>query len=241
MISESELEELLERARGNPEADQEFFRHLLDATVYAHAPISDDSETLRLIQFKHPDGYDALPFFTSESKAALAAGNSARIVTFTGRELFKTTRGATLMINPNDGGGVLFPEEIGSLLTTGSIVQLRTDRWTGGNAWFGSPSWQPSWLVPVLTRTLAQQSSVEAAYVIQTAREDSPNEVSLLIVLGATAGSAERAARACLTSMQPEIERSPPKVPIDLTVYDSAEGTPDFVAGSGVKPFYRRR
>lgn len=53
MISENELEERLERARGNPKEDQEFFRYLLEATVYAHAPISDDSEKFRLIQFKH--------------------------------------------------------------------------------------------------------------------------------------------------------------------------------------------
>src|SRR5690625_3896348 len=109
MISENELEERLERARGNPKEDQEFFRYLLEATVYAHAPISDDSEKFRLIQFKHPDGFDALPFFTSESKAAVAAGSSARIIACTGRELLEMTRGATLMLNPNDGGAVLYP------------------------------------------------------------------------------------------------------------------------------------
>lgn len=109
MISESELEELLERARGNPEVDQEFFQRLLGARVYAHVPISDDSGKVRLIQFKHPDGFDALPFFTSESKAAAAAGRSARIVSFTGRELLEVTRGATLMLNPNGWRGRTVP------------------------------------------------------------------------------------------------------------------------------------
>ena len=71
MISEIELEERLEQARGNPEADQQFFTYLLEATVYAHVPISDDSPKLRFVQFRHPDGFDALPFFTSESRAAL--------------------------------------------------------------------------------------------------------------------------------------------------------------------------
>lgn len=240
MISESELEERLERARGNPEADQEFFLYLLEATVYAHAPISDDSAKFRLLQFKHPDGFDALPFFTSESKAAVAAGKSARIVTFTGRELLEITRGATLMLNPNDGGAVLYPEEVESLLATGTIVQVRKDPWTGGPVWFGSPDRQPVWLVPVLTRTLTQQSSVESAYLIQTAPEASPEAVSLLIVLSVEPGHAERAARACLTSMQPEIQRSPPELAIDLTVFDPAQGIPDFVVGSGVEPFYQR-
>lgn len=188
----------------------------------------------------NPDGFDALPFFTSESKAALAAGGSARIVTFTGRELLDITRGATLMVNPNDGGAVLYPEEIESLLATGSIVQLKKDPWTSGRVWFRSPSWQPSWLVPALTRILREQNAVEAAYVIQTAPKDDPSAVSLLIVLAVAPGSAERAARACLTSLQPDIERSPPDIAIDLTVYDPAQGVPDFVAGSGADPFYRR-
>lgn len=240
MISETDLEELLERARGNPEVDQEFFERLLGARVYAHAPISDDSAKLRLIQFKHPDAFDALPFFTSRSKAAVAAGRSARIVTFTGRELLEATRGATLMLNPNDGGAVLYPEEVDSLLITGTIAPLNKDSASNAPAWFGAPDWQPSWLIPVLRRTLARQSSVEEAYVIQTAPEADKNAISLLIVLGVGPSSAEQAVRACLTSMHPEIQRSPPDIAIDLTVFDPAQGVPEFVSGCGVEPFYRR-
>ncbi len=241
MISESELEERLEQARGNPEADQEFFRLLLEATVYAHVPISDDSTKFRLIQFRHPDGFDALPFFTSEYKAAAAAGRSAEIVTFTGRELLEITRGATLMLNPNDGGAVLYPEEVESLLTTGTIAQIRKDPWPGGKVWFGPPDWLPPWLIPVLTQTLKRQGHVTSACVIQTAPETNKDDVSLLIVLGVPPDQAEHAARACLTSMQGEIQRSPPELAIDLTVFDPAQGVPDFVAGSGVEPFYQRK
>lgn len=240
MISESELEEHLERARGNPEAEQEFFRYLLDAPVHAHAPISDDSRKFRLIQFKHPDGFDALPFFTSHSKAAFAAGHAARIVTFTGRELLEMTRGAILMLNPNDGGAVLYPEEIQSLLATGTIAPVRKDSWTGEPLWWGSPDRPPSWLIPVLTRTLTQQKSVTSAYLIQTAPEADREAVSLLIVLGVAPDQAERAARACLTSIHAELQRSPPEVSIDLTLFDPAQGIPDFVTASGVEPFYQR-
>lgn len=238
MISESELEERLERARGNPEEDQEFFRYLLEATVYAHVPTSDDAAKLRLIQFKHPDGFDALPFFTSESKAAAAAGRSARIVTCMGRELFEMTRGATLMLNPNDGGAVLYPEEIESLLTSGTVAQVRKDTWHEGPTWFGSPDQQPPWLVPVLTQTLTKQTFVASAYLIQTATAAHPEVVSLLIVLGVAPKYSERAARACMTSMQPAIQQSPPDQTIDLTVFDPAEGLPAYIAESDVEPFY---
>ena len=60
-----ELEARLERSRLDPTEEPAFFRSLLEATVYVHAPVSDDSKHLRLVQFRHPDGFDAIPFFTS--------------------------------------------------------------------------------------------------------------------------------------------------------------------------------
>ena len=56
MISERELERRLERVRQNRDLEPAFFRCLLDARVYAHAPVSDDHSRLRLLQFQHPDG-----------------------------------------------------------------------------------------------------------------------------------------------------------------------------------------
>ncbi|WP_261998243.1 enhanced serine sensitivity protein SseB C-terminal domain-containing protein [Stenotrophomonas sp. Ste96] len=190
--------------------------------------------------FERGGKLDALPFFTSQSKAAVAAGHSARIVTFTGRELLEMTRGATLMLNPNDGGAVLYPEEIESLLTTGAIAPVRKDSWTGEPLWWGSPDRPPSWLIPVLTRTLTQQKSVTSAYLIQTAPEADREAVSLLIVLGVAPDQAERAARACMTSIHAELQRSPPEIAIDLTLFDPIQGIPDFVTASGVEPFYQR-
>ncbi|MGX9780623.1 SseB family protein, partial [Stenotrophomonas maltophilia group sp. LNF336] len=82
----------------------------MDAIVYVHAPISDDAQTLRLVQFRHPDGFDAIPFFTSLDKAQAASSSAVRILGVSGRELLTGTRGATLMLNPNYGGVVLYPE-----------------------------------------------------------------------------------------------------------------------------------
>ncbi len=239
MISETELEARLEHARQNPEEEPEFFRCLLDATVYAHAPISDDRPGLRLIQFKHPDGFDALPFFTSEAKAAVAAGRTARIVTSTGRELFEMTRGAILMLNPNDGGSLLYPEEIWALLATGTMAPVRKETSDGSHVGVGVPDREPRWLVPVLTRTLTLLPPVQAAYLIQTSASNSES-ISLLIVLAVAKKDSERAARACLTAMQPSLLKSPPDYAIDLTVFDPAQGVPNYVADSGVEPFYSR-
>lgn len=123
-ISTAELERRLERARTHREEELAFFRCLLDAWVYAHVPLSDDHPRLRLIQFQHPDGFYAVPFFTSEAKARFAGRGVVRIVKFTGRELLAGTPGATFMLNPNDSGCVLYPEEVEALLRTGTVARL---------------------------------------------------------------------------------------------------------------------
>ena len=123
-ISTAELERRLERARAYREEEPAFFRCLLDAWVYTHAPLSDEHPRVRLVQFRHPDGFDAIPFFTSETKARFAGRGVARTVKVTGRDLLEGTRGATLMLNPNDGGCVLYPEEVDALLRSGTVARV---------------------------------------------------------------------------------------------------------------------
>ena len=100
MISERELERRLELARQNRELEPAFFRCLLDAKVYAHAPVSDDHPRLRLLQFRHPDGFHAVPFFTSLEKARPPRGIPAKVVPLSGRQFLELTRGATVMLKP---------------------------------------------------------------------------------------------------------------------------------------------
>ena len=82
-ISTAELERSLERARTNREEEQAFFRFLLEAWVYAHVPLNDDHSRLRLVQFRHPEGFLAVPIFTSEAKARFAGRGEVRTVKLT--------------------------------------------------------------------------------------------------------------------------------------------------------------
>lgn len=100
-ISTAELERRLERARANREEEPAFFRCLLEAWVYTHALVSDDHARLQLLQFRHPDGFHAVPFFTSIKKARPPEGITAKVVPLLGRQFLELTRGATLMLNPN--------------------------------------------------------------------------------------------------------------------------------------------
>ncbi|KAG1435634.1 hypothetical protein G6F56_013899 [Rhizopus delemar] len=124
----------------------------MDAIVYVHAPISDDAQTLRLVQFRHPDGFDAIPFFTSLDKAQAASSSAVRILGVSGRELLTGTRGATLMLNPNYGGVVLYPEEVATLLDTGFLA--RVERLAPAEFAVRPAQAAPAWLAPAISGSL---------------------------------------------------------------------------------------
>ena len=237
MITDEELEIRLERAREHREEEPAFFRSLLEATVYAHAPQSDDHPRLRFIQFRHPDGFDALPFFTSEAKAAAAGSSTVRIIALTGRALFESTRGATLMLNPNDNGCVLYPEEVEALLTTGTVARIETIRLENENPIIISEHANPpAWLLPLLLTIYAQLAIVEAAYLLEVAPQSKPEEQTLLIALAVPPEHAERAARATITAVQPLCARS--GLALDLTTFDPAHGKPSYLCHPGIEQFY---
>ena len=122
------LDRLIEAAAKDPSREPELFQALLGATMYAHSPIGDKSERLRLVMFKSPDdGSYVVPVFTDKAKAEFAARGKVRLVEGTGRELLEITRGATVMINPNDVRCTLYPEEISELLASGTIVPVQKD------------------------------------------------------------------------------------------------------------------
>lgn len=237
MISTKELERHLERARKDREAEPAFFRSLLEATVYAHAPLSDDHPRLRLVQFRHPGGFYAVPFFTSEAKARAAGQAAVQIVKFTGRELLKGTPGATFMLNPNDGGCVLYPEEVDALLTTGTVARIETLQVTSENPLTASGQADPPlWLKPTLMALYTTLSFVEAAYLMEVLPEGAPIERRLLIALAVAPEHAERAARATITATQPLCATS--RLTLDLTTFDPAKGTPEYLRQPGVERFY---
>src|SRR5689334_4767372 len=125
MVSNDELERLRQRSIADGREESAFFRALLDSTVYAHVPISDDSGRLRFVQFARPDtGQLVLPFFINEEEAYATAGPTRRVVTLLGRVLLEHTLGATLILEPNRQWCVLYPEEVKELLSTGFVARL---------------------------------------------------------------------------------------------------------------------
>ncbi len=236
-INTAELERRLERARTHREEEPAFFRCLLDAKVYAHAPASDDHSRLRLLQFRHPDGFHAIPFFTSIEKARPPTGIAAKIIPLLGRQFLELTRGATVMLNPNDGGCVLYPEEVDALLKTGAVARIEKIHLDDDFSYLVSDQANPPfWLMPCLIGLYSQLSFVQVAYLLEVAPPHAPAERTLLIALGVAPEHAERAVRASITEIQPFCAHI--DVALDITTFDPAKETPAYLRQRGVERFF---
>jgi hypothetical protein len=241
MISQAELDALMQRALSDKDAEPAFFRALLDATVYAHAPRVAQTGRLRLIQFPLPEnGQMVLPFFSDGVQARAAAGSTATVIVLTGRQLFELTRGATLMLNPNGCSCLLYPEEIAALLDHGEIATLDQLELTAPKAMdFREVYPPPTWLTDPLIALYARLPSVEAAYLVEVTAHDDPDpqHFGLLIGLVVPSAEAERAVRATITTVQP-LCRIRDKA-VDLMEF-APEEVPDWIRKLNPTPFYIR-
>lgn len=235
--AEAELEASFERARDSAAEERAFFKRLMDAIVYVHAPVSDDAQKVRLVQFRHPDGFDAIPFFTSLDKAQAASSTAVRILGVSGRELLTGTRGATLMLNPNDGGIVLYPEEIATWLDTGFLA--RVEKPVPFEFAVRPAQSAPAWLAPTIAQSLEHASFVSAAYLLETRPAPNANQPpGLLIWLVADMAFAERSARLVTTAIQPLC--SEVDVVIDLMVHDASQPLPEALDNPQALPIFTR-
>ncbi|QND81016.1 SseB family protein [Pseudoxanthomonas mexicana] len=232
-----ELEALLERSRLDPTEEPAFFRSLLDATVYIHVPVSDDSKHIRVVQFRHPDGFDAIPFFTSPQKAQFASSRAVRIVELCGHDLLSQTRGATLMLNPNDGGAVLYPEEIASLLDTGFMARVEKIEYSGLHIRPAANA--PAWLEDAVRTSVQDADFVAEAYLLESNPSDRWNErPGLVIYLVVDHAFADRAARMVTAAVQPLCGHH--DTVIDVMIHDVTQPLPDALVNVEMVPIYRR-
>lgn len=243
----SGLDHLMEAAVKDASREPELFRALLDTVLFAHASIDDKTDQtgdgasrVRLMMFKSPDdGTLVIPVFTDEAKATFASRGVARVIAVTGRELFEATRGATLMLNPNDVRCTLYPEEISALLTNGTLAPVTKDRFEEDQAHTFRLTKVPAPLVKALRTALAAVPSVELAYIAGVRWRDPGRPDSVLIALGSSPGREDREARATAIVMQSAMDRL--NLPLDIVHFDSNQARPSWITSLGLKPVYRRR
>lgn len=238
-VSLNELEELRKRARELRD-EVPFFRALLDAAVYAHAPLSDDSGRVRFIQFHHPDTRALLlPFFSDAQQAHEAAQGKLKVLVMTGRDFLEVTLGATLMLNPNQDQVTLYPEEIQSLLESGTVPPIDVEQLQEATEMgFRLPIHAPDWLEGRLQDMLAQLPYIERAYIAEMIRPNDHENFVLIIAAGVTPDNAERAGRAisaklpvCCAGLQ---------IAVDLMTFDPTGEPPEWVRSLDARPIYAR-
>lgn len=240
MTTTDELHRLLERAMADGQDEPAFFRALLEATVYAHVPLSYQNAHLQFMQFKRPDdGLLVLPFFTDEVAAGDAAQSVARVVAMTGRQLMEATQGATLVLNPMGRHCTLYPEEIEGLLSSGITAVINDVEVQEETApLVGQPEATPAWLVDTVTTTLAKLPFVSVAYLAGLRKSEAASESGLLIVLGGESPHAERAVRAVTAAIQALCQQH--RQSVDLAHFDARAEVPRWIADIKLEPFYRK-
>lgn len=239
MTTAKVLDDLMERSVRDFRQEPAFFRALLDAIVYAHAPLESPSDRLHLVMFKSPDdGALVVPVFTDEAKAAFAARGNVRIVSMTGRTLFEIIQGAAVMINPNDARCTLYQEEISELLASGTVAPIQKCQFEDDETQCYKLNEVPRLLAKAMKKALPEIRTVEVAYVagLKWRREDRPD--SVLIALGGHTDKAEREVRATATALHRTFEKL--NRPVDVIHFDSSEPKPGFIRRLGLAPVYRR-
>lgn len=238
-VSLTELEALRRRAQDHRD-EGPFFRALLDAAVYAHAPLSDDSGRVRFIQFAHPDTQALLlPFFTDAQQAHETKGNERKVLVMTGRDLFELTLGATLVLNPNQDQVVLYPEEIQGLLEFGSVARIDQEILSESTTMgFRLAIHTPEWLEARLKELFAQLPYIEIAYLAEMIRPEDKENFTLVIAAGVAPEYAERAGRAVSTRLPTVCQGL--QADVDLVTFDPADETPEWICSLGLQPIYER-
>ena len=236
-VSEGELEHWFEQAMHSHTNESSFFACLVRATVYAHVPISDDSKNVRLIQFRHPDGYDAIPFFTSAHRAARSTFSGLRTIKLPCATLFEQTRGATLMVNPNDGGAVLFPEEVATLLKSGTLETFEKVSLGEGPVDARPATSAPDNLIRALDGGVPLPPFIREIYLLEKRSLDQgSSRPTLLIYAGVEARQMERGARHLVSVVQALDPR--PEDIVDVAVFDIAQARPGFLNDISAVPVF---
>jgi hypothetical protein len=235
----TELEQLRRKAIADPREEAAFLRALLGATLYAHLPLSDDSGKMHLVMFTRPDGLTVIPIFSDLAQAHAAAQGHVRVAAVPGCDLFEATRGATLMLDPNEVGMTLYPEEIAALLDEGRAALAPTAYDGPSLELFAPEPLRDGWLMDVLAAGLASIEAVRTVHLAAARPSGSEGSADrLLVVLEAPSRDLERAARA----MAVAVEAAPrvPWLPIDLASYEPGETLPDGMA-DGLRRAWTRR
>src|SRR5262245_48903867 len=123
------LETALRLAATEPAHRPEFYKRLLESTIYilgqSESPAGDTrtleaGEKISIQNWVRNDGSPVIPFFSSLDALQSSIDKETRYLALPARTLFEMTKGSSLVLNPKSSYGKEFlPNEIEALLSDG--------------------------------------------------------------------------------------------------------------------------
>ncbi|SLM62121.1 MULTISPECIES: enhanced serine sensitivity protein SseB [Dickeya] len=246
---QNRLEEVLVQATSEPAHRPEFFRELLEATVYVLGHSEEETLTehslragsgLQLQHWEKPDGSSAIVFFSSLAALQQAVSEEQAFLALPTRTLFETTRGATLFLNPKLPYGKEFlPQEIEHLLAGESGNSLAQQQILDGDVALkiSVPDALPAQMTHSLTELFKKHGYVKRAFMahIQEPDETEPHWLIGLDAQGDALDALIQEAGAVATDTQPDDK------PVDLCVVSENEPGISHFLIRHTTPFYERK
>ena len=233
------LDDEIRRAQLDSRLEPALLQKLLAVKLYVHSPFGSRPPHLNICMFDRPDGIRVIPVFTDMEKARAASRGKVACVVVEGRELFDATRGATLMINPNDISCTLYPEEINALLESGVVghcqsLMVNDDE----EVRIFAPSEQTTDLEDRIARILSGMHLAERAYLAEANWVSRTPSLAWMLIVVAPRLHAERISRAIAA----ELQSGPPLGRVlDLYCLAEQDERPRWFAEIALKPIYDRK
>lgn len=245
---ENQLELALRLAADEPAHRPDFYKALLDSTIFilGHSDGSnfgertlEAGEKVSIQNWVRADGSPVIPFFSSLNALQRVIEEEVTYMALPARSLFEMTRGATLVLNPKLAYGKEFlPNEIYALLSEG-VNRIPEQRVTkkATQVLLGQPANYPEKMVDSLVSLFSKRGNVKAAYL--TLMHDPSQDEKPHLVVGIEAeGDVEAVIREAGVVAG---DTSPNNEPVDLyRVARDDKGLSEYFLRE-VQPFYERR
>ena len=141
------------------------------------------------------------------------------------------------MVNPNDGGAVLFPEEVATLLKKGTLETFEKVSLSEGPVDVRPATSAPDNLIGALDGNVPLPPFIREIYLLEKRTFDGgPSRPNLLIYAGVEACQMERGARHLVSVVQALDPR--PENFVDVAVFDIARAKPGFLDEIGALPVF---
>lgn len=220
----NELERLLDLATFEPGYAPEFYRGLLANDVFALLPIEGhgmDEGKLRFVMWRGADGSEIIPYFSSIPLLDTALQPGWQGLKLPGRSFLELTRGATVVLNPNEAAYCrLLPAEVTMLLETGAVSNPeRAAPNPGVVRAYSAVTSPPAATLLSLSVLFSRHASVHRAYLVYCFPPDQPDTRIYLLVVRMDNHEPERLVRESAQVMQDV----PPDLMTDLvTCFEDA-------------------